>query len=66
MENIENILKNHSADYENKINSNPEFRTKFARVCNSLGIDPIITKKSMWGSFSDFYTRLGMKILKIC
>ena len=56
MENIENILKNHSADYENKINSNPEFRTKFAKVCNQLGIDPIVTKKSMWGSFSDFYT----------
>lgn len=39
---------------------------KFANLCNSLGIDPIITKKNMWGSYSDFYTRLGVKILKYC
>ena len=66
MQKIDNLLKNKSADYEYKIKNNPEFRTKFANLCNILGIDPIITKKSMWSSYSEFYTQLGMKILRIC
>lgn len=41
---IDNLLKNKSADYEYKIKNNPEFRTKFANLCNILGIDPIISK----------------------
>ena len=57
---------NHADQCEKKINNDPVFRTKFSKVCNLLGIDPIVVKKQMFGSYQDFYTRLGVKILKIC
>ena len=31
--------------YEKKINNDPDFRTKFSKVCNLLGIDPVVVKK---------------------
>ncbi len=49
-----------------QIKNNKEVRAKFNAICNRIGIDPIVSKRSMWGNFSDFYNQLTVQILRIC
>jgi ESCRT-II complex subunit VPS22 len=61
----ENLSK-YSENYGEEIRNNKEKRSKFIQICNRIGIDPIVSKKSMWGRFSDFYNQLSVQILRIC
>jgi len=36
-------MEKFSAEQEAQIKRNPEFRTKFAHLCNELGIDPLVS-----------------------
>ena len=42
---MEDVLLKQADQYEKKINNDPDFRTKFSKVCNLLGIDPVVVKK---------------------
>ncbi len=70
MKQIFEVLKSNLAQYSEKygeaIRQNKEKRAKFNQICNRIGIDPIVSKKSMWGKFSDFYNQLSVQILRIC
>lgn len=70
MKQIFEVLKTNLAQYSEKygeaIRQNKEKRAKFNQICNRIGIDPIVSKKSMWGKFSDFYNQLSVQILRIC
>lgn len=70
MKEIFAVLKTNLATYSEKygeeIKQNKAVRAKFNEICNKIGIDPINSKKSMWGNFGDFYTQLSVQILRIC
>ena len=70
MKQIFEVLKTNLSAYSEKygeaIRLNKEKRAKFNQICNRIGIDPIVSKKSMWGKFSDFYNQLSVQILRIC
>lgn len=70
MKTIFEVLKDNLARYSEKygeeIRQNKDKRAKFNQICNRIGIDPIVSKKSMWGKFSDFYNQLSVQILRIC
>lgn len=70
MKQIFEVLKTNLSKYSEKygeaIRQNKEKRAKFNQICNRIGIDPIVSKKSMWGKFSDFYNQLSVQILRIC
>ena len=63
---LKSNLSQYSEKYSEEIKNNKEMRGKFNAICNRIGIDPIITKKSMWGNFSDFYNQVSVQILRIC
>lgn len=63
---LKDNLSKYSEKYGEEIRQNKEKRAKFNQICNRIGIDPIVSKKSMWGKFSDFYNQLSVQILRIC
>lgn len=65
-EGLKENLSKYSEKYGEEIKHNKEKRSKFIQICNRIGIDPIVSKKSMWGRFSDFYNQLSVQVLRIC
>lgn len=59
-------LASFSEKYGEVIRQNKDKRAKFNQICNQIGIDPIVSKKSMWGKLGDFYNQLSVQILRIC
>ena len=59
-------MQMYSAQYKSEIRNNKEKRAKFIAICNKLDIDPIVSKKSMWGMLGDFYNQISVQILRIC
>jgi ESCRT-II complex subunit VPS22 len=59
-------MSKYSSQYENQIRNNKEVRAKFINICNKIGIDPIVSKRSMWGMLGDFYNQISIQILRIC
>ncbi|GJQ10869.1 hypothetical protein GpartN1_g3009.t1 [Galdieria partita] len=55
--------------YRKKIENEPEFRAQFHRLCVSVGVDPLVSKKGFWEEIlgiGDFYYELAVKISEIC
>lgn len=54
--------------HNSEIKANPEFRSKFVRMCTSIGIDPLslFDKSEHLFNFNDFYYELCVKIVEIC
>lgn len=78
---FQSLLHQFSVTHAKDIRSNPTFRAEFARMCNAIGVDPLIssnTKKSgpsgtnsFWsqmlgGSVNDFYFELAVRIVEVC
>ncbi len=63
-----NNIQQFAKKYRDQINNDPNFRKRFNDLCLAIGIDPIVSRKSMWTDlgFGDFYNQLAMKILDIC
>lgn len=59
-------MNKYSKQYENQIRNNKDVRAKFINICNKIGIDPIVSKRSMWGMLGDFYNQISIQILRIC
>lgn len=51
-----------------EIRKNTEFRQKFNQLCLDLGVDPMVSKKTIWSElgFGDFYNELAIKVYRIC
>ena len=76
------LLHQFSNTHQKDIKSNPQFRAEFARMCNAIGVDPLVssnTKKpnagekagSFWaqmlgGSVNDFYFELAVRVVEVC
>ncbi|KRW99382.1 hypothetical protein PPERSA_02494 [Pseudocohnilembus persalinus] len=61
-------LTQYASQYQDKIKKNPHFRQQFNELCQGLGIDPMVTKKSLLSDlgYGSFYLELSTKILDIC
>ena len=65
-EDLKQNLSQYSSQYEGQIRNNKDARAKFVSICNKIGIDPIVSKRSMWGMLGDFYNQISIQILRIC
>ncbi|KAF3941295.1 hypothetical protein ABW19_dt0201459 [Dactylella cylindrospora] len=68
-------LANFSQTHASDIRSNPKFRSEFARMCSTIGVDPLAAssnrKGNVWaemlgGSVNDFYFELAVKVVEVC
>eukprot|EP01017_Pseudomicrothorax_dubius_P005086 TRINITY_DN1119_c0_g1_i7.p1 TRINITY_DN1119_c0_g1~~TRINITY_DN1119_c0_g1_i7.p1 ORF type:complete len:203 (-),score=39.50 TRINITY_DN1119_c0_g1_i7:147-755(-) len=61
-------LSRFAEQYRNEINRNTEFREKFNRLCLEMGVDPLVSRRTMWSGlgFGEFYNQLAQKVLDIC
>lgn len=65
--NFQTNLTKYAEKYQHEIATNREARAKFNNLCQDMGIDPVVSKKNMWGNlFGDFYNSLAVQILRIC
>ncbi len=78
---FQSLLHQFSVTHAKEIRSNPTFRAEFARMCNAIGVDPLVssnTKRStsngggnFWsqmlgGSVNDFYFELAVRVVEVC
>ncbi|KAL1305581.1 hypothetical protein AAFC00_007186 [Neodothiora populina] len=72
-------LHSFSISHGAEIRSNPSFRAEFARMCNTIGVDPLASSNhlgkggegSFWaqmlgGSVNDFYFELAVRVVEVC
>eukprot|EP00871_Galdieria_phlegrea_P005365 jgi/Galph1/582/GphlegSOOS_G5356.1 len=62
-------LERFAVKYKKKIESEAELRAYFHRMCVSVGVDPLISKKGFWEQLlgmGDFYYELAVKVSEIC
>ncbi|CAL9728760.1 vacuolar-sorting protein Snf8p [Monosporozyma unispora] len=55
--------------HNEEIKSNPEFRSKFLHMCNTIGIDPLnlyVGRDKHLFTVNDFIYELSIKIIQIC
>ena len=71
---FQELLHQFSKTHAKEIKSNPQFRAEFARMCNAIGVDPLISSsgnKTLWaqalgGSVNDFYFELAVRVVEVC
>ena len=62
----DNMLR-YAGDYRKEISTNKEARAKFNHLCQEIGIDPVVSKKNMFGNvFGDYYNEVAVSILRLC
>ena len=47
---IEDKLREFAQEHRTEINTKPEFRREFMKMCVDVGVDPLLSTKSSWGS----------------
>lgn len=68
MENFKVALEEFAGKHRARINSDPEFRLQFHKMCIGVGVDPLASSKGFWADFlgvGDFYYDLGVAIIQI-
>jgi ESCRT-II complex subunit VPS22 len=61
-------LAEFATKHRDRINSDPEFRQQFHRMCLSTGVDPLASSKGFWADIlgvGDFYFELGVKVIQV-
>ncbi|KAJ1678746.1 ESCRT II complex subunit Dot2 [Spiromyces aspiralis] len=62
-------LEEFARKYAKEIRGDPRFRMQFQRMCQVIGVDPLVSSKGFWGELlgvGDFYCELGIQIIEIC
>ncbi len=65
---FQNSLTEFAMKHRDRINSDPEFRQQFHKMCLSVGVDPLASSKGFWSDLlgvGDFYFDLGVKVIEI-
>ena len=68
MNNFKKSLETFALKYRDKINSDPEFRMQFHRMCISVGVDPLASNKGFWADvlgMGKFYFDLSVTVVQI-
>uniref|UniRef100_A0A7S0ZAI5 Vacuolar-sorting protein SNF8 n=1 Tax=Timspurckia oligopyrenoides TaxID=708627 RepID=A0A7S0ZAI5_9RHOD len=63
--NLEIFAKNHKKE----IQTNPEFRTQFHKMCATAGVDPLTSTKGVWSEVlgvGNYYYELAIRTAEIC
>ncbi|KAF2453330.1 putative ELL complex subunit Eap30 [Lineolata rhizophorae] len=78
---FQSLLHNFSVTHAKAIRSDPVFRAEFARMCNAIGVDPLLASShgrkdeegggSFWSqmlgsSVNDFYFELAVRVVEVC
>ena len=79
---FQSLLHQFSVTHAKEIRSNPTFRAEFARMCNAIGVDPLVSSNSkkpgsaggvgsLWtqmlgSSVNDFYFELAVRVVEVC
>jgi ESCRT-II complex subunit VPS22 len=61
-------LTEFASKHKDRINSDPEFRSQFHKMCISVGVDPLASNKGFWADIlgvGDFYFEIAVKIIQI-
>jgi ESCRT-II complex subunit VPS22 len=61
-------LTEFASKHKDRINSDPEFRSQFHKMCLSVGVDPLASNKGFWADIlgvGDFYFEIAVKIIQI-
>ena len=69
VEKLELKLTEFAKLHANDIQNDPVVRQRFLQMCAPLGIDPLQSKKSFWGSIlcvGDFYHELAVQVAEVC
>lgn len=62
-------LEQFAIQHKKEIQQDPAFRARFHGMCASIGVDPLTSKKGVWGDLlgvGDYYYELGVRIIEIC
>lgn len=62
-------LEDFAGKHKSRINSDPEFRDQFHRLCKAANVDPLASSKGFWTDIlglGDFYFELGVVIVEKC
>lgn len=62
-------LEEFATKHKARINSDPEFRDQFHRMCKAANVDPLASGKGFWTDIlglGDFYFELGVIIVEKC
>ena len=65
---FEDSLKQFATNNSKKINEDPEFRAAFNELCLQIGVDPLQSRRGIWGKFlkvGNFYHELAIKTIEI-
>lgn len=65
---FEGSLFEFATKHKDRINSDPEFRHQFHKMCLSVGVDPLASNKGFWANVlgvGNFYYDLGTRIIEI-
>lgn len=65
---FQSSLTEFASKHRDRINSDPEFRQQFHKMCVSVGVDPLASNKGFWSDLlgvGDFYFDLGVKVIEI-
>ncbi|KAJ5851881.1 uncharacterized protein N7529_011266 [Penicillium soppii] len=78
---FQSLLHTFALEHSSTIKSNPTFRAEFARMCNTIGVDPLAARKewpsrtggggSFWtqilgGDMNDFYFEVATRVVELC
>lgn len=71
---LQSALVNFSVEHRETIRANPEFRTKFTRICHQVGIDPVaLLVHSLAAGIpkggekpQEYYTVLLLRVVEVC
>ncbi|KAI9850804.1 MAG: hypothetical protein M1838_005059 [Thelocarpon superellum] len=73
---FQSLLHEFSITHAKDIRSNPTFRAEFARMCHTIGVDPLASSSgkkegNFWaqmlgGSVNDFYFELAVRVVEVC
>lgn len=77
---FQSLLHTFALEHSSTIKSNPTFRAEFARMCNTIGVDPLAASNvksksarggSVWtqimgGGMNDFYFEVAVRVVELC
>eukprot|EP00636_Phaeomonas_parva_P003850 CAMPEP_0118882372 /NCGR_PEP_ID=MMETSP1163-20130328/21642_1 /TAXON_ID=124430 /ORGANISM="Phaeomonas parva, Strain CCMP2877" /LENGTH=262 /DNA_ID=CAMNT_0006819415 /DNA_START=5 /DNA_END=793 /DNA_ORIENTATION=+ len=69
LETFKTQLTAFAEEHRESINSDPQFRRYFHRMCSGIGVDPLNSQKGFWAEYlhiGDFYYELAVQITEIC
>jgi ESCRT-II complex subunit VPS22 len=62
-------LESFATKHAKNLNSDPEFRNKFQRMCAAIGVDPLSSSKGFWAEVlgvGQYFYELGVQTLHVC